>query len=298
MFTRILMYYKCEPYIMCVEGVLVVMSLVLNSGSAVRKVAIDFIDSHFHAGPDVRKRRTSIEEAAEEYRTHKGAVWIKSHSQQTITAAARLRGRGLAVGGIAVLQLKDFESFSRIETLLSENKSSDVMRPIISLPTLNADNFVDLYDSRSFRNNLDRVIKMVLEFDAVLSSGHVPAVWFHRIISKAGPTASEVLILITHAFHPLTNVNSVYDDLVGRHNIFFEHTELTRHFGRIDEEEHARILSDCPNLVYASDFGQPATPTVGEWRKESSAVFDSVKLSASRRREISLENAAHLLLRK
>ena len=111
-----------------------------------------FIDTHFHASPDVMPRRLTISAAASEYKAENGLVWVKRHDGETISSSNVLFKQGIDVGGIAVLQPKDIEDLSHLEIILSQCKGN--LRPIVSLPTKWVPEFVDMLSSTYFKNKI------------------------------------------------------------------------------------------------------------------------------------------------
>lgn len=256
---------------------------------------IDFIDSHFHAGADAARRRTSVAEAIREYDRVNGVVWIKRHAGETLSSTRLWRSNGVLVGGVAVLQWADLVDAHSLERLLRRERFRP--RPIVSLPTRDIAALLDHLSCRRVVSALTEVIEMAWSCDAVIATGHLPA---ERISALLGPVAARGAagrVLVTHAFHPLVNAGPLVRELTEEFDVSFEHTELTHLLGRISTDEHLSVLREVSPLLYSSDFGQPTSPTVGQWRALAQRWFAEAGLTGARRSEITATTAARLLMR-
>lgn len=256
---------------------------------------VEFIDSHFHAGTDAVRRRTSIAGAVREYGNENGAVWVKRHDGETLSSTRRWRSNGVLVGGVAVIQWADLVDSRSLERLLRRERFRP--RPIVSLPTRDIRSLLDHLTNRRVTTALEDVIEMAWSCGAVIATGHLPAERISALLGAVAARDDAGRVLVTHAFHPLVNASPLVQELTEEFDVAFEHTELTHLLGRIGTDAHLSVLREVGNLLYSSDFGQPTSPTVGEWRALSERWFTEAALTGFRRREITLTAAADLLLR-
>jgi len=258
------------------------------------KRPVTFLDTHFHAGPDIHPRRLTLAGAADEVARAGGIAWLKRHRKETVTAAASLQNRGRLVGGTVVVTPQLLSDSIALSQLLTAGAGP--LKPIVSLPTVDAESFVQQLTTRSGRSMVRRLTTAIADADGVLATGHTPAKVLPKLLAR--PESDPLpAVIVTHAFHPIVGAAALAEELRAVYGVALEHTQLTRHLGHITEEEHRRLLTEQAGLIYSSDFGQPTSPSVSAWRRETQQTFAELGLSAERCWKISTGVAAAILIR-
>ncbi|WP_454119038.1 DUF6282 family protein [Microbacterium lacticum] len=251
---------------------------------------VALVDLHFHAGPDIVHRRTTVREAGELYRQMNGWVVVKSHLGSTASSAYQARQEGLPVSGSLVLnEIAGGMSARAVELAAIEHGADQPARLVVYLPTLGSGSAVHhanlfhprlhgrrwsavpIFDDRGRPlPETEDVLRAVRDTRAVLASGHLSRDDSLRLVDAAQRTGVE-RVLLTHALHPMSGFDLA--DLLalsGLTEVWVETTVLSLLLHRVNPEHARTLLASFPRSVLSSDLGQPEQPAPShgwDWAK-------------------------------
>jgi len=261
-----------------------------------------FIDVHYHAGPDAYLRRHSATAAGERYRHHNGWVVLKNHLGCTAAQAWEARARGLPVSGSIVLNEiaggldtrvverslcqhdADLRFIVHLPTVTGRQHSSRLARtlshPILSQRPIQP---LTVSDASGQLNaaTLD-LLRMSRDYPLVISTGHANGPEVLRLVEAADRLGVPRLMLNQPA-NPLTGLDAAALRALGDLPfLYIEQTALTYLLGYQPIEDFAAVLSELPRVLYSSDLGQTSQPDVPEWLSLSQQWMADFNLSAGR----------------
>ncbi|PRX50116.1 hypothetical protein B0I33_102234 [Prauserella shujinwangii] len=276
-----------------------------------------FIDIHYHAGPDLYRRRFTVAQAGRAYAEVGGWVVAKSHLGSTAAQAWEARQEGLPVSGSVVLN--DIAGGVRprvIEHAVYQHGPDAAVRLVVYLPTLVRRHRTAGGTKRLFHPKLDvsrwlsqgvldeeggllpevrEVLRAAVDLPVVVATGHCSRDESLRLVDEAVRLGVPRLLL-THPAHPMSGFDN--DDLLrmsSEPSVYVEYTFLTLSMGHRDERHFAELASAHPRLVYSSDLGQPDQPDLADWLEASAAMSRRAGLTDAHRRRMTFTNPAELL---
>lgn len=275
------------------------------------------VDVHYHAGPDLYRRRLTTGGAGRAYAAVDGWVVIKSHLGSTAASAWEAREEGLPVSGTVVLN--DLAGGVRpqvVEQAVYAHGPDSPARLVVHLPTLvgpahrsalRREPFHPLLDADRWRGDgvldatggLKREVREVLgaarDLPVVLATGHCDREQTLRVVDEAVRLELPRLLL-THATHPMSGLTPAdLAQLADVPGLFVELTALTLLLGHRDVPHLAEVVRSHPRVVFSSDLGQPNQPDLPEWLETSRGWFDAAGLSPAQVRAITCANPSKLL---
>jgi hypothetical protein len=261
-----------------------------------------FIDVHYHAGPDAYLRRHSATATGERYQYHHGWVVLKNHLGCTAAQAWEARARGLPVSGSIVLNEiaggldtrvverslcqhdADLRFIVHLPTVTGRQHSSRLARtlshPILSQRPIQP---LTVSDTNGQLNaaTLD-LLRMSRDYPLVISTGHANGPQVLRLVEAADRLGVPRLMLNQPA-NPLTGLDAAALRALGDLPfLYIEQTALTYLLGYQPIEDFAAVLSELPRVLYSSDLGQTSQPDVPEWLSLSQQWMADFNLSAGR----------------
>lgn len=279
--------------------------------------AASVVDLHYHAGPDLYRRRFSTLEAAARYADVDGWVVIKSHLVSTAAQAWEARRAGLPVSGSVVLN--DIAGGVRpgtLEQAVFTHGADSPARLIAYLPTLagpahatrlRRESFHPLLDpdrrrgprvvdeDGRLRREVREVLRAARDLPVVVATGHCDRREAELIVDEA-VRLDLGRLLLTHATHPMSGWTP--KELSGLRDVpglFVEMTALTLLLGHRDVRHLGEVVRAHPNVVYSSDLGQPDQPCPAQWLEHSRSWFAGAGLSPAEVRAITRDNPARAL---
>ncbi|MFB6890759.1 DUF6282 family protein [Kitasatospora sp. NPDC056327] len=284
-----------------------------GAGPAGRRV----VDVHYHAGPDLYRRRLTVAAAGRAYAGIDGWVVVKSHLGSTAAAAWEAREEGLPVSGAVVLN--DLAGGVRtrvVEQAVYAHGPDSPARLLVHLPThigpahpspLRRAAFHPLLDLERWRGprvldgtgRLARPVREVLraarDLPVVLATGHCDREETLRVADEAARLELPRLLL-THATHPMSGLTpadlTALADLPGLH---VELTALMLLLGHRGPGHLAELVRAHPRIVLSSDLGQPDQPGPADWLARNREWFRSAGLTGAQIRAVTHRNPAALL---
>ena len=213
------------------------------------QLADRMIDLHYHAGPDITRRRHSVVQAGREYRGESGWVVIKSHLDSTAAAAWEARQEGLPVSGSVVLNEARRGLDRRvIQRAVFAHGDDSPARLIAYLPTLTPhphesklpaspfhprfrrqdwSNAAITDDAGHVRPEVWDVLRCARDLDVVVATGHCRREESLAIIDAAADVGLDRLLL-THATHPISGFSEAdIQSLSTADHVWVEITALT-----------------------------------------------------------------------
>ncbi|MEV6946452.1 DUF6282 family protein [Streptomyces sp. NPDC051172] len=279
--------------------------------------ALRLVDVHYHAGPDLYRRRLTTSGAGRAYAQADGWVVIKSHLGSTAAAAWEARQEGLPVSGAVVLN--DLAGGVRprvVEQAVYAHGPQSPARLVVHLPTLvgpahrttlRRESFHPLLDADRWRGDrvldgtgrlsrrVSEVLRAARDLPVVLATGHCDREETLRVIDEAARLELPRLLL-THATHPMSGLTpedlAQLADLPG---LYVELTALTLLLGHRDARHLGEVVRAHPRVVFSSDLGQPDQPDVSGWLTASRRWFADARLTPAQVRAITSANPAALL---
>lgn len=268
----------------------------------------NFIDVHYHAGPDAYLRRHSAVQAGHHYQAQNGWVVLKNHLGCTAAQAWEAREQGLPVSGSIVLnEIAGGIDWRVVERSLCQHGAAD-LRFIVHLPTVTGRSHTSrLARSLSHPILSERPIKpltvsddsgqltpatldllrMSRDYPVVISTGHANREEVLRLVEAADRLQVPRLMLNQPA-NPLTGLSA--EDLLALGDLpflYIEQTALTYLLEYQGKDDFSRVLRDLPRVVYSSDLGQTSQPDIDQWLNMSRQWFEAFGLSAERIASIS-----------
>ncbi|WP_328978197.1 DUF6282 family protein [Streptomyces canus] len=275
------------------------------------------VDVHYHAGPDLYRRRLTTGGAGRAYAAADGWVVIKSHLGSTAAGAWEARQEGLPVSGAVVLN--DLAGGVRpqvVEQAVYAHGPDAPARLIAYLPTLVGpahrsalprEPFHPLLDAGRWRGDrvldgtgrLSRPVREVLraarDLPVVLATGHCDREETLRVIDEAVRLGLPRLLL-THATHPMSGLGPEdLSQLTHISGLYVELTALTLLLGHRDIPHLAEVVRAHPRVVFSSDLGQPDQPDLSGWLAVSRLWFTEAELTPAEVEAITSVNPSRLL---
>lgn len=277
----------------------------------------DFIDIHYHAAPDLYKRRLNALEAGRSYQDLNGAVFLKSHLGSTSVQASLAQSEGLPVFPSLVLNhIAGGIDFRVIIRALAEYQSSMPVKMIVHFPTITGRKYPsklsrqlvyeDLHqqtllsetlfdESNQLRKEVIEILKLAKDYPIILSTGHAAKEEVYQLIEACIKHAVPNLLLNQPA-NPLTDLNAkALKEIAQNEFIWIEQTLLTYLLGHQSKEDFAEVLISLPRVIYSSDLGQTSQMDLLGWLAESTKLFQEFNLSSARQEELRRANASKLL---
>lgn len=272
------------------------------------QLADRMIDLHYHAGPDITRRRHSVVQAGREYRGESGWVVIKSHLDSTAAAAWEARQEGLPVSGSVVLnELAGGLDRRVIQRAVFAHGDDSPARLIAYLPTLTPhphesklpaspfhprfrrqdwSNAAITDDAGHVRPEVWDVLRCARDLDVVVATGHCRREESLAIIDAAADVGLDRLLL-THATHPISGFSEAdIQTLSTADHVWVEITALTVLLGHRNLEHLASLIASHPRVALSSDLGQLTQPDVADawalidrWLSEIGADRDEIAVA-------------------
>ncbi|MBA2709879.1 MAG: hypothetical protein H0U57_04720 [Tatlockia sp.] len=276
-----------------------------------------FIDIHYHADPDLYKRRLNAIEAGRCYQGLKGAVVLKSHLGATTVQATLAQSMGLPVfPSLALNHIAGGIDYRVIMRGLAEYQSAHTAKMIVDFPTITGRQYQSklsrqltaehlsqqtlkpetLFNkSNDLRKEVIDILKMASEYPIVLSTGHASKEEVFSLIDACIKYKVPSLLLNQPA-NPLTGLEAKdLKKLAENEFVWIEQTALTFLLGHQTKDDFVEVLTRLPRVIYSSDLGQLSQIEISQWLVESKKWFDEFKLSEQRKDELMHKNAYQLL---
>lgn len=234
------------------------------------------IDTHIHAAPDVRPRKLSDREVAEQAaQAGMRAIVLKSHVTSTADRAAiaeaAVEHRVRVLGGVVLNRAVGGLNEDAVTATLAMG-GRVVWLPTTSAlstsPSMEGREGIAVTDGDRVVPALVPIFERVAAADAVLATGHLVAAELHVVVREAARRGIH-RIVVTHPELPLVDLDvATQRDLAGLGAVFERCWQSVRGQGATVPFE--RIVSDIravgsETTVLATDLGQPenATPAQG-----------------------------------
>ncbi|MEU6505016.1 DUF6282 family protein [Streptomyces sp. NPDC046942] len=275
------------------------------------------VDVHYHAGPDLYRRRLTSAGAGRAYAEVGGWVVLKSHLTSTAARAWEARQEGLPVSGTLVLNdLAGGLGPRAVEQAVYAHGPDSPARLVVHLPTLVGPAHPSALHRTTFHPRLDpdrwrtgrlldtdgrlrqdvrEVLLAARDLPVALATGHGDRETALRVVDEAVRLGLPRLLL-THATHPMSGFTP--DDLAGLAGVpglYVELTALTLLLGHRDARHLGDVVRAHPRVVFSSDLGQPDQPDVRQWLRLSEGWFRAADLTSRQTRAITWENPVNLL---
>ncbi|MET9912841.1 DUF6282 family protein [Streptomyces sp. NPDC006476] len=275
------------------------------------------VDVHYHAGPDLYRRRLTTADAGRAYAEIDGWVVIKSHLGSTAANAWEARQAGLPVSGAVVLN--DLAGGVRpqvVEQAVYAHGPDSPARLVVHLPTLVGPAHRSALRREPFHPRLDpdqwrgarvvdgtgrlgapvrEVLRAARDLPVVLATGHCDRDETLRVVEEAVRLELPRLLL-THATHPMSGLTPAdLAQLAQVPGLHVELTALTLLLGHRDSAHLAEVVRAHPRVVFSSDLGQPDQPDPAGWLAASRRWFTEAELTLDQIRAVTSVNPASLL---
>ncbi|MFG3021339.1 DUF6282 family protein [Streptomyces sp. NPDC048254] len=275
------------------------------------------VDVHYHAGPDLYRRRLTTAGAGRAYAEVDGWAVIKSHLGSTAASAWEARQEGLPVSGAVVLN--DLAGGVRprvVEQAVYAHGPDSPARLVVHLPTLVGPGHRSALRREPFHPRLDpehwradrvldgtgrlrepvrEVLRAARDLPVVLANGHCDRDETLRVIDEAVRLELPRLLL-THATHPMSGLTPAdLAQLAQVPGLYVELTALTLLLGHRDTRHLAEVVRTHPRVVFSSDLGQPDQPDPAGWLATSRRWFGEAELTSDQFRAVTSVNPAALL---
>ncbi|MYS44357.1 hypothetical protein GTY23_24620 [Streptomyces sp. SID5998] len=276
------------------------------------------VDVHYHAGPDLYRRRLTSAGAGRAYAEAGGWVVLKSHLSSTASRAWEAREEGLPVSGSVVLnELAGGLRPRVVEQAVYAHGPDSPARLVVHLPTLTGPGHASALHRAPFHPRLvaDRwrtgclldadgrlrpdvceILRAARDLPVALATGHCDREAALRVVDEAVRLGVPRLLL-THATHPMSGFTP--DELIGLRDVpglYVEITALMLLLGHRDAGHLGQVVRAHPRVVFSSDLGQPGQPGVREWLGLSARWFRAAELTSRDITAVTQTNPAQLLV--
>nr|WP_203685696.1 DUF6282 family protein [Streptomyces sp. SID14515] len=275
------------------------------------------VDVHYHAGPDLYRRRLTSAGAGRAYAEVNSWVVLKSHLTSTAARAWEARQEGLPVSGAVVLNdLCGGVHTGAMEQAVYAHGPDSPARLIVHLPTLAGPAHTSTLRRTSFHPRLDpdqwrtaavvdgegrlrrevtEVLRAARDLPVTVATGHCDREASLRVVEEAVRLGVPRLLL-THATHPMSGFTPTdLADLAHLPGLYVELTALMLLLGHRDAAHLGEVVRAHPRVVFSSDLGQPTQPDVKEWLDLSGQWFRAAGLTNQQIKAVTRTNPAHLL---
>lgn len=275
----------------------------------------EFIDVHYHAGPDAFVRRHGVIETGRRYAALNGWGVLKNHLGCTAAQAWEARQEGFPVSGSVVLnEIAGGIDFRVVQRSLCHHGDSDA-RLIVHLPTVtgrahksrlkrNSSHWIldehpikpltVSHDGRLNEQTLD-ILRMARDYPIVVSSGHADGNEV-RLLIEAAVQLGVPRLMLNQPANPLTGLDAdALLELAEAPMVYTEQTALTYLLGYQPWEDFSRVLREVPRAIYSSDLGQTSQPDIEQWQVDSLLWFERMGLEAEGVRRVIRGTAREML---
>jgi hypothetical protein len=277
-----------------------------------------FIDIHYHANPDLYRRRWNAFDAGRHYKSMGGAVVLTSHLGATTVQATLAQQEGLPVFPSIVLNaVAGGIDYRVVLRALAEYQPVIPSNVIVHFPTITGRAYhsrlerklvneaLQAYtqkaetlfgDYQRLRKEVLDILAMSRDYPIVLSTGHASKDEVYALVD-ACETYDVSMLLLNQPANPLTGFSaSELLHLTQQKSVWVEQTALTYLLGYQSKEDFAQVLKEVPRVIYSSDLGQTSQMDSQEWHTASINYFNEFKLPAERQNDIWLKNPKALLM--
>lgn len=266
----------------------------------------DAIDTHVHSAPDVRPRKLTDREVAEQAAdAGMRAVVLKSHVTSTAdraaVAEAAVDHRVRVFGGVVLNRAVGGLNPDAVAATLALD-GRVVWLPTTSArstsPALERREGIAVVESGGAVAELIAVLELVAAANAVLATGHLGAPELRVVVDEARRRGVR-RILLTHPELPLVDLDVETQRVLARAGVFFERC-WNSVAGATATTPLERIVSDIraigvESTVLATDFGQPENATPVRGFEEYLAALARAGFSAAELERMACANATTLL---
>ena len=264
------------------------------------------IDTHVHAAPDVRPRKLTDREVAEEAAAARmRAVVIKSHVTSTADRAAiaetAVARRVRVFGGIVLNRAVGGLNVDAVAATLAMG-GRVVWLPTTSArstsPSLEGRDGIVMTEGDHVVRELVPILERIAAADAVLATGHLVAAELRAVVPEAR-RRGVARILVTHPELPLVDLDVETQRELARAGALFERCWQSVS-GRGATTPFERITSDIraagvDSTVLATDFGQPENATPAQGYADYLAALSRAGFGDADLERMACTNAATLL---
>ncbi|GAA1986943.1 DUF6282 family protein [Kitasatospora viridis] len=275
------------------------------------------VDLHYHAGPDLYRRRHTSHDAGRAYRDVGGWAVLKSHLTSTAARAWEARQEGLPLSGTLVLnELAGGVRPRAVEQAVYAHGPDSPARLVVHLPTLVGHThssplprtpFHPLLDPERWgarpvlgengrlRRDVREVLRAARDLPVAVATGHSDRTAALRIVDEA-VRLDLPRLLLTHATHPMSGFTpDTLGELAQVPGLYVEITALTLLLGHRDAAHLGELVRAHPRVLFSSDLGQPDQPDVTQWLELSARWFRAAGLTDRQITAITWANPVDLL---
>jgi hypothetical protein len=279
---------------------------------------LDFIDIHYHANPDLFKRRHNINQVGQIYKSFNAGLVLKSHLGSTSIQATIAQQLGYFIFPSLVLNnISGGIHYKNILKALAEYTPLFPSRLIVDFPTItgrkHSSNLVRtpvhpnltnhlmveetiFNDNNKLKSEVIDILKCSADYNIVLSTGHASKQEIYALI-EACEKYKVPSLLLNQPANPLTGLNAedLLEIVLNTSFIWIEQTALTYLLKYQDENDFYKVLKNVNRVIYSSDLGQTSQMDIKEWVKTTQLWFAKCNLSKERKEEICLLNPLKLI---
>jgi hypothetical protein len=268
----------------------------------------DFIDVHYHANPDLYRRRYNAIEVGALYKKHNGVVVLKNHLGSTAVQATLAQSLGYPVlpsvvlndiaGGIdykvvvrALLEyipLLDARMIVHLPTITGRTHQSKLERQLSSpgYTQLSQKPLTVFNEQGQLKQEVRELIRMSSNDPIVLSTGHASKEETYALIEESGKY-NQCKLMLNQPANPLTGLDAeALLEIAKESHVFIEQTALTYLLGYQTKEDFQKVLKVIPQVIYSSDLGQTSQMDIENYIDESREYFKTFAITNKRKEEL------------
>lgn len=249
----------------------------------------DFIDIHFHIGPEIIPRKYNVKKLVSEEAGEIAGIVLKNHMYSTQALIDSVSTKEIEFfGSVSLNQYKGGMNPDAVEASakITENPV------IVWFPTLDAENFLEekkyeippewtegaysrkanevepvkVTQNGKLRKETIEVIETVAETDSILATGHLSWREAKKVTEKALELGVKKIILTHPIYGPIDMPIKVQKELASNDEVYIEHLYAMNKIDGIPMEEIAKQIKEvgAENIVIGSDMGQVGNPSSSE----------------------------------
>jgi hypothetical protein len=246
----------------------------------------EFIDIHFHIGPEIIPREFNVEELVEKEEDNIAGIVLKNHMYSTQVMIDSVETQGIKLFG--AVALNQYTGGMNPDTVRSSAEITE--NPLVVwFPTLDADNFlkekeyeippewtdgaysrkakdidpVKVLENGELTTETVETIRVIAETGSILATGHISWKEAEKVTKKALELGVEKVILTHPIYGPIDMPLDVQKELASNEEVFIEQLYAMNTIDGIPMSRIAdQIESVGPeNVVLGTDMGQVGNPS-------------------------------------
>lgn len=281
----------------------------------------EFIDIHFHIGPEIIPREFNVEELVDKEEDSIAGIVLKNHMYATQAMIDSLNIKGVELFGSVALNR--FTGGMNPSTVKASAEISE--KPLTAyFPTLDAENFLkekeyeippEWTDGKYSRKAQDiepvkvtnqegeltkqtiQVIQAIAETDSILATGHISWKEAKKVTNKALEMGVKNIVLTHPIYGPIDMPVKIQKELGSKEGVYIEHLYAMNTIDNIPMEKIAKQVREVgpENILLGSDMGQIGNPSSSEAMEKFTRKLTEQGIQTEEIEKMAIQNPKALL---